>query len=96
LNLTHADEFSRAVVAELKSVREAQGLSQGDVARATGLSRSAVTMIENGQRNPTLIVCQAVAAALGVALSTILRRAEKALGLVASGASGKRHTGRTR
>ena len=36
-------------------------------------------MIENGQRNPTLIVCQALASALGVSLGDLLRRVEKAV-----------------
>jgi len=78
LKLASAECFSRAVVAELKRVRTAKGISQGALALATGLSRSAITMIENGQRNPTLIVCQALAAALDVSLGGLLRRVEKA------------------
>jgi XRE family transcriptional regulator, fatty acid utilization regulator len=78
LKLDAPEQFSRAVVAELKRVRVAKGFSQGSLSQATGLSRSAITMIENGQRNPTLIVCQALAAALGVRLSSVLRRVEKA------------------
>jgi len=77
LKLASAECFSRAVVAELKRVRTAKGFSQGLLAEATGLSRSAITMIENGQRNPTLIVCQALASALGVSLGDLLRRVEK-------------------
>jgi transcriptional regulator with XRE-family HTH domain len=77
LNLADAETFSRAVVTELQRIRIAKGMSQGKLALATGLSRSAITMIENGQRNPTVIVCQALAVALGVRLSTVIRRAEQ-------------------
>jgi transcriptional regulator with XRE-family HTH domain len=77
LNLAAAEAHSRAVADRLRLRRIAKGFSQGELAKATGLSRSAITMIENGQRNPTLMVCQALASALGVALSTILRQVER-------------------
>jgi transcriptional regulator with XRE-family HTH domain len=70
----------------------AKGFSQGLLAEATGLSRSAITMIENGQRNPTLIVCQALTSALGVSLSSLLRRVERAKAEIGREVISKRNT----
>ena len=77
MKLDPSQAFSLAVVAELKRVRLAKGLSQRVLAESAGLSRAAITHIEAGIRNPTMIVCHALAAALGVSLSAILRRVER-------------------
>ena len=77
MNLAASEAFSRAFADHLRRVRLSKGLSQGALAKATGLSRSAITMIENGQRNPTLVVCQALASALGVKLSKVLGSVER-------------------
>ena len=36
----------------LKKLRERKGLSQEELAKATGLSKSAISMYENGRREP--------------------------------------------
>ncbi len=41
----------------LKERRNAQGLSQGDLAKMVGVSRQTVNMIESGEYNPTLALC---------------------------------------
>ena len=76
LKLAHSERFSAAIVAELKRVRLSKGVSQKTLAEAAGLSRAAVTHIEAGIRNPTLIVCHALARALGVRFSSLSRKAE--------------------
>jgi DNA-binding Xre family transcriptional regulator len=54
------------VFAELKSVREAQGLSLGDLQRLTGIDRSALSKLERGERvNFTIDTMTRYAAALG-------------------------------
>lgn len=58
-----------------------KGVSQKTLAESAGLSRAAVTHIESGIRNPTLILCHALASSLGVSLSGILRRVEAAKGI---------------
>ena len=78
MKLATSERFSEAVVAELKKIRTAKGISQKTLAEAAGLSRGAVTHIEAGIRNPSLLVCHALAAALGISLSTVLRRVERA------------------
>ena len=80
MEIAPSQTFSLAVVAELKRLRLAKGLSQKVLAESAGLSRAAVTHIEAGIRNPTMIVCHALAASLGVRLSVILRRVERASG----------------
>jgi transcriptional regulator with XRE-family HTH domain len=77
LDLAHSQKFSRRVVAKLKDRRLSSGLSQRQVAELSGLSRSTITMIESGERNPTVVVCHALAVALNVPLSKVIRDAEK-------------------
>jgi len=77
LNLEKSQQFSRTVVDALKRVRQKKGISQEKLAKTCGLSRSAISMIESGDRNPTLFVCHALAAGLGVQLSKVIRDAER-------------------
>jgi transcriptional regulator with XRE-family HTH domain len=77
LNLVRSQQFSQRVAARLKRYRLANGLSQRQLGERTGLSRSAIRMIESGQRNPTLFVCHAIAVALKVPLSTVIGEAER-------------------
>lgn len=51
----------------LANRRGQAGLSQQDVARAVGISRSFYTLIERGARNPSLVVALRLAALLGAA-----------------------------
>jgi predicted transcriptional regulator len=56
----------RIVCAALKSAREKQGLSLGDVERLTGIDRSALSKLERGERpNVTFETLGKYAAALG-------------------------------
>jgi DNA-binding XRE family transcriptional regulator len=51
---------------ELKAAREAKGLSLADLTRLTGMDRSALSKLENGQRgNPTLATLARYAEAVG-------------------------------
>ena len=84
MKIAISQSFSFSDVAELKRIRLSKGVSQKTLAEAAGLSRGAVTHIESGIRNPTLIVCHALAASLGVALSSILRRVERTAGASSS------------
>ena len=54
--------------------RQAQGLSQAELARRTGLRRELVGRIERGQANPTLVVLIALAGGLGYAMEELLAR----------------------
>lgn len=59
--------------------REAAGLSQEEVGERTGLSRNYVGMVERGETNPTLLVLQSLAEALGTTMSNLIRDLESRL-----------------
>ncbi len=56
----------QGLLAQLKAVREAKGLSLADLTRLTGMDRSALSKLETGQRpNPTLETLVRYAEAVG-------------------------------
>ncbi len=55
----------RIVIGELRQLREDAGLPQASVARAAGLTRSHLSMIEAGSREPSWQVLARLAAVLG-------------------------------
>lgn len=57
-----------AVGERIRFLREAQGLSQGDVERATGLLRCYTSRVEHGHTVPSLETLERFASALGVPL----------------------------
>ena len=56
----------------MKAARKEKGFSQDDLARAVGVSRQTVNMIERGDYNPTLNLCVALCKALGKTLDLSL------------------------
>lgn len=56
----------------LKRIRTEKGITQGDIVRALGISRSFVSNIENGKTNPTLSTISKIASALGVTIGKLL------------------------
>jgi transcriptional regulator with XRE-family HTH domain len=71
------DEFTKGLGAVFRAERERQKLSQNQLSRVAGVGRTGVIMFERGDRIPTVFVCKALANALGVKLSTLVRRAEE-------------------
>jgi transcriptional regulator with XRE-family HTH domain len=61
----------------VRSVREAQGVTQEKLAELAEVDRTYVSMIERGKRHPTLEVAERICASLGMRLSEMIRRAEK-------------------
>lgn len=57
----------------LKRIRTQKGMTQGDIVRALGVSRSFVSNIENGKTNPTLSTIKRIADALGVSVDKLLK-----------------------
>lgn len=57
----------------LKRIRVGKGITQGDIVRALGISRSFVSNIENGKTNPTLSTISKLAKALGVTTDELLK-----------------------
>lgn len=57
----------------LKRIRVEKGMTQGDIVRTLGVSRSFVSNIENGKTNPTLSTIANLAKALGVSSDELLK-----------------------
>lgn len=57
----------------LKRIRSAKNMSQGDIARALGIDRGYISNIENGKRNPTLATITKLAEALNVSVNDLLK-----------------------
>lgn len=51
---------------DIRTLRQQKNLSQADLARASGVSRQLLCMIENGHRSASVQVAQALAPVLGV------------------------------
>ena len=57
----------------LKRIRTEKGITQGDIVRNLGVSRSFISNIENGKTNPTLSTITNIAKALGVSSDELLK-----------------------
>ena len=57
----------------LKRIRTEKGITQGDIVRNLGVSRSFVSNIENGKTNPTLSTISKIAKALDVSSDELLK-----------------------
>ena len=64
----------------LRRRRAAAGLSQEALAAAAGLHRNYVGLLERGERAPTIVVVESLAAALGTTMASLMRSAESAAG----------------
>ena len=62
---------------KLKFKRIELGMSQTELARAAGVTRQTIGMIEAGEFNPSLKLCVAICRALGVTLNDIFWEEEK-------------------
>jgi transcriptional regulator with XRE-family HTH domain len=65
-------ELAVAVGARLRALREASGISLGELAADAGIGKGTLSELETGRRNPTIETLFAVTTALGVALSAVL------------------------
>lgn len=78
-NARKRSPLTAALAAQLRAERAAAGLTQADLAKASGISRVQLARIEGGER--TLDVAQAadIAKALGLTLVEFVQRAEERL-----------------
>ena len=68
--------FTRILGTVFREEREARKLSQNQLAKLSDLGRSGIIFFERGDRMPSVYFCKAMADALGVPLSELVRRAE--------------------
>ena len=57
----------------LKRIRTAKGITQGDIVRQLGFGRGFISNIENGKANPTLATIAKLAKALGVSIGELIK-----------------------
>jgi XRE family transcriptional regulator, regulator of sulfur utilization len=67
-----AAEMGRRVAEHLRERRRAKGMSLDDLARASGVSRAALSQIETHKSNPTLGLLWKIAVGLGVPMSELI------------------------
>lgn len=54
-------------------LRRKKGLSQLELALSSGVSKNYLSDLENGRRNPSVLLLQKVASGLGVSLETLFQ-----------------------
>ena len=57
----------------MKRIRTAKQMSQGDICRKLGVDRSYISNVESGNKNPTLSTITKLAKVLGVSVSELLK-----------------------
>jgi len=67
------DSETQRFAKNMKRLRKAKGLSQGDIHRATGIDRAYISNLEAGKQNPTLETIAKIAEALGVNSDQLLK-----------------------
>jgi transcriptional regulator with XRE-family HTH domain len=71
--------LSEAFAVVLRKHRKAQKLSQELLAERADISSKMVSLIERGERNPTLDLAHALARGLGMQLTQLVNEAERGL-----------------
>lgn len=65
------EDLNQRIAARVRELRAARGLSLEAVAKKSGVSRSMISIIERGESNPTAVVLEKLAGALGVMLASL-------------------------
>ncbi len=66
------EQLLSAVGQRIRAIRGAQGLNLNELARLTGISAPALSLIETGKRDPRLKTLAKIAAALRVSVAHLL------------------------
>lgn len=69
-------ELAARLVAQLREAREARGMSMQALAQSAGLHRTAIGLIERGQRRMTIEVAARIAWAMDLSLTELISVAE--------------------
>jgi transcriptional regulator with XRE-family HTH domain len=77
-----AAELGRRVAANLRERRLARGMTLDELARASGVSRAALSQIETGKSNPTIGVLWKIAVGFGIPFSHLLGESHGAVSIL--------------
>jgi transcriptional regulator with XRE-family HTH domain len=75
LESSQVDPVNVRIAANVRGLRSERGLSLDALARACGVSRSALSLIERAESSPTAVVLDRIAAGLGVPLGSLFETA---------------------
>jgi len=64
----------------LKEIRTGQGMSQSTLAKESGFTQVSISRIETGNQDPSFTTLERLAKAMGVPVSTLVRKAESGEG----------------
>jgi len=67
------DNSAKKLGNNMKRIRLAKQMSQGDICRKLGVDRSYISNVESGKKNPTLSTITKLAKALGVSVGELLK-----------------------
>ena len=70
------EAITRKIAQVIREQRKTAGLSQEQLAEKADIDRTYVSLIERGKVNMTVIVVAKIAKALGVSLSSIIKKSE--------------------
>lgn len=69
--------LATSIGAAVRRLREVRGISQLALALGAAVDRRYMSDVETGKRNPSVMVLQRIAGALGLSLSALLQHAER-------------------
>jgi len=67
------DNSAKILGKNIKKIRLAKGMTQGDICRKLKIDRAYMSNIESGNKNPTLSTITNLATALGVSVDELLK-----------------------
>ncbi len=67
------DNTAKRLGENIKNIRIAKGMTQGDLCRVLDVDRAYMSNIESGKKNPTLSTIERIADALGVSVDVLLK-----------------------
>jgi transcriptional regulator with XRE-family HTH domain len=72
----YPEEILSRVIDQLKEIRLEKGLSHERLAAKAGVTRPAISYLENRKRVPSILLCLKIAEALEVSLGDLIIKAE--------------------
>ena len=79
MNRENAEKISQRVVDILEKKRIERKITKLQISKETGISRTAITLMEKKQNSPTLRTLMMVSSCIGIDLKEIIAEAEKSL-----------------